>query len=158
MKKKNEDPPRCENQNVAPTGKSPDPTSATSTVTSNEEVDSKEPPSNERQQDQSTTQSTVKQLVCGNVEITEANTYNIDEKYEGYLFIRKDGHVEFYKKEKRNYKNGLLTTKSTDLFTIQENSKLVKITMVAEKEGLSFDKLLKSIDNLMKTMSNMKLI
>lgn len=100
----------------------------------------------------------VKGLTTQQPEITDVNNYNIGEKYEGYLVVRVDGHVEFYKKTKRQYRNGLVTTKQTDDFTIQENSKCLKVTMVIDRSQLNFKTLLKRMDALVKTLNNMKVI
>ncbi len=98
------------------------------------------------------------ELIKGQLRTNSADKYEIGQQYEGYLMFNEDGTINFRKKTRRVYRNGFVTLRTNDDFTIQKSEKFVKVTLVLDKNKLTFSQFMSLLTRLSITMDNLRLI
>lgn len=78
----------------------------------------------------------------------DSSLYEIGKEYKGYLWIDTDGQVHFRKVRRVKSPNFLRTMVQNELFTIQTNSKLLKVTFSIWRDELTFARVSAIIDKL----------
>lgn len=78
----------------------------------------------------------------------DSSIYEIGKEYKGYLWIDTDGQVHFRKVRRVKSPNFLRTMVQNDLFTIQTNQKVLKVTFSIRRNELTFARVSQIIDKL----------